>query len=153
MNLYEINSAILNCIDAETGEIIDVEMLEQLQIDRHEKIENIACWIKNLLSDADQLKQEADKLMQRKKTAENKADSLKRYLFSFLDSEKFKSAKASISYRNTEAVEVTDVSKIPEEYLRYKEPEPNKTDIKKSLKAGVEIPGVALVKNKSMIIQ
>lgn len=153
MNLYEINSAILECVDMETGEIIDPEMLEKLQINRDEKIENIACWIKNLLSDADQLKQEADKLLQRKKVAENKANSLKRYLFSFLDGEKFKSVKASVSYMSTEAVEVTDISKIPGEFLRYKDPEPNKTSIKQALKGGVEIPGAILNKNISIIIK
>lgn len=31
-NLYEINEEILNCVDMETGEIIDTERLEQLQL-------------------------------------------------------------------------------------------------------------------------
>ena len=33
-NLYDINSEILSCIDAETGEIIDVERLQALQMER-----------------------------------------------------------------------------------------------------------------------
>lgn len=153
MNLYEINSAILECVDMETGEIIDFEKLESLQEERDVKIENISCWIKNLSSDAEQLKQEADKLMQRKKVAENKAESLKKYLFGFLDGEKFKTAKVSISYRSSESVDVEDTNLIPKEFLRYKDPEPDKTLIKAALKAGHELPGAQIVKKQSIVIK
>lgn len=153
MNLYEINNAILECVDMETGEIVDYEKLEQLQEDRDTKVENIACWIKNLLSDADQLKQEADKLLYRKKVAENKADSLKKYLIGVLDGEKFKSAKVSISYRSSESVEVSDASLIPKEFLRYKDPELDKTLIKTALKAGSDVPGTQMVKKQSIVIK
>ena len=57
-NLYEINQAITECIDNETGEIIDVEKLEELQLEREAKIENVALWYKNLLSDAEAYKAE-----------------------------------------------------------------------------------------------
>ena len=30
MNLYEINSQILDCIDQETGEVMDIDGLEEL---------------------------------------------------------------------------------------------------------------------------
>ena len=50
--LYEIQEDILSCIDLKTGEIIDVERLHGLQMERRQKIRNIACWIKNLLADA-----------------------------------------------------------------------------------------------------
>ena len=45
MKLYEIDQAILNCIDLETGEIIDTEQLDKLTMEREAKLENIACWI------------------------------------------------------------------------------------------------------------
>ena len=34
MKLYEIDNAILNCIDEETGQIIDTEQLDRLQMER-----------------------------------------------------------------------------------------------------------------------
>ena len=40
--LYEINQGIIDCVDMETGEIIDAEKLAELQINRKDKIENIA---------------------------------------------------------------------------------------------------------------
>ena len=42
MNLYEIENEILNCVDMETGEIVDIKKLESLQMERDQKIENIA---------------------------------------------------------------------------------------------------------------
>lgn len=93
MNLYEIENEILNCVDMETGEIVDIKKLESLQMERDQKIENIGCWIKNLLSDAEALKSEKENLAKRQKVAESKAASLKEYLSRYLDGEKFKSAR------------------------------------------------------------
>lgn len=49
MTLYEINEQIQKAIelgfDPETGEILDASALEQLQIDRDEKIENICLYM------------------------------------------------------------------------------------------------------------
>lgn len=52
MNLYEINSQILDCIDQETGEVMDIDRLEELNMAKAEKVDNIACWVKNLEADA-----------------------------------------------------------------------------------------------------
>ena len=37
MKLYEIDEAIMACVDAETGEIVDAEKLEALLIEKEEK--------------------------------------------------------------------------------------------------------------------
>jgi hypothetical protein len=42
---------------------------------------------------------------------------------------------------------------IPDEYLRVKEPEVNKTDLKKALKAGKQIAGVYIVENQNIQIK
>lgn len=47
MTLYEIDSAIMDCVDEETGEIIDLEKLEALNIERDKKVEGIALAVKN----------------------------------------------------------------------------------------------------------
>lgn len=51
MNLYEINSQILDCVDPETGEVMDIDRLEELNMAKAEKVDNIACWVKNLEAD------------------------------------------------------------------------------------------------------
>lgn len=153
MNLYEIDNAIMNCVDMETGEIVDMEALEDLQMERDQKIENIGCWIKNLLADAKALKEEKDNLAARQKAAENKAASLKAYLSSYLNGEKFKTAKVSISYRKSDSVNIAEGAVIPEEYLKYSEPTPDKIGLKAALKAGEKIQGISLVTSNNIQIK
>ena len=158
MKLYEIDNAILECIDLETGEIIDTEQLDKLQMERDTKLENVACWIKDLKAEAEALKNEKQALAERQKVAENKAESLKKWLAYALQGEKFKTPKCAISFRKSEAVEVTDeglnnLMKEHDELLTYKAPEPNKTAIKQALKDGLSVEGVQLVQNISTIIK
>lgn len=153
MNLYEIDNEIMSCVDMETGEIIDAEKLDQLQMDRERKIENIALWIKNLISDAEALKAEKQAFTDRQKAAENKAASLKKYLSDYLAGKKYKSAKVSVSFRKSEAVNILDMSQIPEQYLKIAEPTADKTGIKNALKAGEVIAGAELVENQNIQIK
>lgn len=159
MKLYEIDSAIYECIDAETGEIIDVDKLNNLMMERDAKIEGVACWIKDLKAEAEALKKEKQALADRQRVAEGKAESLKKWLAYALDGEKFKTPKCAISFRKTESVEVTDeglnnlMLKGHDDLLTYKAPEPNKTAIKQALKDGLNVPGIQLVQNVSTIIK
>lgn len=63
MTLFEIDAAILTAIahgtDPETGEINNLDELMSLQMERDQKIENIACLVKNLKDDVRGLKAEA----------------------------------------------------------------------------------------------
>ena len=153
MKLYEIDEAIMSCIDEETGEIIDSEKLDKLQMERDKKIENVACWIKDLKAEAEALKAEKQALAKRQKVAENKMESLKKYLAYALDGNAFKSIRASVTFRKSQAVEIADIYKVDENYLRYKEPEADKTAIKEALKAGKTVAGATLVENTSVIIK
>ena len=153
MNLYEINERILDCVDPETGEVVDIQMLEGLQMERDSKIENIALWIKNLLSDAEELDREKKKLAERQRTSENKAKSLKEYLSRFVNGEKFKTPRVSISWRKSESVSVDDISSVPDRFLKYSDPAPDKTAIKKAIKSGEDVPGARLIEGKNIQIK
>lgn len=48
MNLYEIEKCMMNCVDEETGEIIDIEMLEQLQVEREKKLKTLLVGLRTL---------------------------------------------------------------------------------------------------------
>ena len=156
MTLYEINEQIKKAIelgfDPETGEILDESALEQLQMDRDEKIENICLFIKDLKAEAAALDAEKKNLDTRAIVAKRKSDSLSRYLQAMLDGEKFKTARCSVSYRKTQAVQIVDEDAIPEEFIRIKE-EPDKVSLKEALKEGHEIPGAFLETRQSMIIK
>ena len=153
MNLYEIDAEILNCVDVETGEIFDIDRFEELAMTRDAKIENICLWIKNLKAQAEALKVEKDSFAQRQKAVETKMESLKRYITGYLEGAKFESAKVKVSFRKSEAVEIMEGAVIPDEYLRFKEPEVNKTELKNALKKGVHIAGVSIVESQNIQIK
>ena len=158
MTIYEIDQAIMECVDLETGEIIDTDKLNELELERETKIEGVACWIKDLKAEAEALKNEKQALAERQRVAENKAESLKKWLAYALQGERFKTSKCAISFRKSEAVEVTDeglenLMKEHDELLTYKAPEPNKTKIKQALKDGLSVEGVQLVQNTCTIIK
>lgn len=153
MNLHEIDAEILGCVDKETGEIFDIERFEELAMERNKKVENICLWIKNLKAQAEALKAEKDSFAQRQKAAENKMESLKRYITGYLGAASFESAKVKVSFRKSETVEIMEGAVIPDEYLRFKEPEVNKAELKAALKKGVQIAGVSIVENRNIQIK
>ena len=153
MNLYEIDAEILGCVDIETGEIFDVDKFEELSLTRDAKIENICLWIKNLKAQAEALKAEKESFAQRQKAAETKMESLKRYISTYLEGTAFESTKVKVSFRKSESVEIMEGALIPDEYLRFKEPEVNRTGLKAALKSGVQIAGVSIVENQNIQIK
>lgn len=153
MKLYEIDEAIMACVDTETGEIIDSDKLEALQLDRENKIENICLWIKDLRAEAKAIAEEVKSLSDRKKVAENKAENLKKYLDNVLAGEKFKTARCSISYRSSESVDVYDLALLDKKYLKPVNPVPDKVLLKKDLKEGIAIPGATLEKKVNIQIK
>lgn len=153
MTLFEIDGKIMDCVDPETGEIVNEEMLDALNMERNAKVENICLWIKNLKAEAEALKAEKDAFAQRQKTAENKLNSLKRYISAYLEGTPFKTARVAVSFRKTESVEIADGTILPDEYLRFKQPEPDKAALKAALKNGMAIDGVSLVTDKSITIK
>ena len=157
MTLYEINTSITNAIehgcDTETGEIISADELDALQIAREEKIENIGLLIKNLNAEAAALKAEKDAFAARQKSAENRVEWLKRYLANNLNGETFKTSRIAMSWRKSDAVEIQSMESVPEAYMKYKDPEPDKMAIKKALKAGECVPGCVLVEKNNLQIK
>ncbi len=153
-NLYEIDQGILECLDMETGEIIDPERLESLQMERDQKIEGVVCWVKNLLSDAEAIKAEREALADREAKCRKKADSLKVWLEKALEGQKFNTAKCAVSFRKSETVEVADIALIPAELLRVKTTvEANKAAIKALLKEGQDVVGCCLIENQNIQIK
>ena len=158
MNLYEIENEIMSCVDMETGEINDVDKLQQLEMERDIKIENIALWVKNLEADAKAYKEEKDSFAQKQKSAENKAKSLKEYLRNFLAGENYKSTKVNVSFRASKSVDVFNMDALMRYddcdcYLKYAEPTADKTAIKEAINNGVEIPGCRIVENQNIQIK
>lgn len=155
MTLYEIDKRIIDLIDDETGEIIDSNLntFDELMMEKNNKIENVALWIKNLRADAEAYKAEAQAFVDRKKAAERKIESLTRLLEITLRGRKFKTERVQIGYRKSDSVQIDKNAKLPDEYLRFREPEPDKAALKKALKDGVEIKGARLEEKLNMQVK
>ncbi len=67
--------------------------------------------------------------------------------------DKIKTDKFTVSYRNTTAVNVTDASFIPAEYLTPQEPKIDKKGIAATIKSGQTVPGAELEQRKSLSIR
>lgn len=157
MTLFEINKAIMDFefeIDEETGEILNANGLDELEIAKEEKIENIGLWIKNLLAEAEAVKHEKDNMAIRQKRLEKKAESLKGYLTYALNGEKFSTPRVAMSFRKSESVVIPDEAVIPNEYCNISVVrKPDKTVIKKALKEGKEVVGAELIEKQNIQIK
>lgn len=154
MNLFELNQAVRDFeleIDEETGEILNADALDSLELERDTKIENIALWIKNLKAEAEAVKKQKEAFYSREKALTNKAERLKEYLANNLMGEKFKTERVVLSWRKSQAVEVDD-NFSDERFIKY-EPKISKSEIKDALKSGEIIEGARLVENNSLQIK
>ena len=159
MTLYEINneiySLVKDAVDPETGEINEelYGRLEAMQAARDEKLENIGLLIKNLTAEAKACKEEAKAFSDRAKSCEGRAEWLKGYMDQVLQGQAFKTDRLQVSYRKSQVVEIDSGTLLDEEYLRFKDPEPDKVKIKEALKAGEVIDGCRLVDKLNMSIK
>lgn len=160
--LYEIDQEILDCVDMETGEILDTEKLDALQMERDKKLEGVALWIKDMKAEAAAVKEEADKLTARKKALENKIDGLKAWLLMALNGEKLTTPRCKVYQTHNQRVVIDDEkalidmflsSPFGEKFLRMKDPEIDKTALKDSMKQGYEYEFAHLEETESVVIK
>ena len=160
--LYEIDQDILDCVDLETGEILDTEKLDALQMERERKLEGVALWIKDMKAEAAAIKEEADKLTARKKSLDNKIDGLKTWLLMALDGEKLSTPRCKVYQTHNQRVVIDDekalidmfmTSPFGEKFLRMKEPEIDKNALKDSMKQGYEYEFAHLEETESVVIK
>lgn len=163
MKLFDIDERLAACVkldesrvvDTESGEIIDLEAIAALEMERDKKIENLGCWYKNLLAEAEALKAQKNAFAEREKARRAKAESLKGFLGRYLNGKKFETAKVAMSFRKSEAVEFDAkcIGDVPEEFLKFKDPELDKVAVKKAIKAGETVPGCELVARQNLQIK
>lgn len=158
MSLYHIDQALENLVDHETGEVLDFDAFEELQMARDAKIEGIVCWTKNLAAEAKAIREEEKELAERRRALEAKRDKLLGYVDRALDGAPFQTARCSVTYRKSTAVEITDMNAVVQWCMdngydgkvAYAAPTVNKSDITALLKAGTAIDGAELVTRTNM---
>lgn len=151
--LFEYDERIAEIIAKATDEegnidttLVDEE-LEELEMKREEKIDNLIMYIKSRRAMGEALKAEKTAIGKRQKTAENEAKFALNYLGIALKGKKHESVAGKVWYRKSEEVHVDDISKVPDEYIKYK-PEPDKTAIKEAITKNGEIIEGAWIEKK-----
>ena len=170
MTLYDIDAQIAALenaseddmiIDEETGELGSVvQALDALRMAREEKLENVACWGKNLIAEADAIREEENRLVKRRKSAETKAERLKAWLLAAMTREdgttdKLKTGRVMVSVkRNPPSTVVDDEALLPWAYKTVKQiVAQDKAAIKSAILAGKEVPGAHLEYGRSVNIK
>lgn len=165
MKLYEVNQLIEGIfeqlVDPETGELVENEallaQLDSLQMERSRILEFLAKLVLNTRSQVDALKDEEKRLRERRASLERKDARLMEILDRECAGEKTDCGVATVCYRKTTKVEVGDdqaaVTWLMEnghaQCYKVPAPELSKTEVKRLLSAGTEVPGVALVQDYS----
>jgi replicative superfamily II helicase len=159
MKLYELaqNYAQLMEMAEEMESDALVDTLEALQDAIEDKVENIAKLIKNLEADAKIIKEEEQRLADRRRSIESKVARLKEYLQEQLEVaglQKVKRATITVAIQNNPpSVEIADEKLIPSEFMIPQNPKIDKQAILERLKNGEMVPGCSLKQTKGVRIR
>lgn len=163
-NLYEITQDYLQILSMMEDPELDPQTLadtmEAVEGELEIKAENYAKVMKNLEADVAGIKAEIERLSERKKTIENNIKNMKSALQMAMETTgktKFKTELFSFSVRNNAPKVVMDeeyIENVPERFLKYKDPEINRTAIKEAIQNGEDLEGLAhLEQSKSLTIK
>lgn len=179
MKLYELSEAYRNLFDSLEDNELDEERTEEERAEFEdawfsglvmldglfdEKAASIGAWVKELEADAKEMREAEKRIASRRKAKENLVTRLKAYLLgemTAVNRVKIETPQIRITVRNNaETAQFSDEKSFIEwaeqncdDFLRYAEPEINKTAVKEYLKQGGEIEGVTLGRSQSVLIK
>ena len=167
MHLYEINAEIALLlqqleVDPETGEILAssediIRQLDTLGMERSRILECLAKVVIETRAEANALKIEEERLAERRRRFERKEERLMQVLDRECNGVKTDLGIATLRYRQNTRVDVRDSSSAVSwlvqnqhsDCIRVKEPEVDKTAVRRLLTDGHTIPGIELVTSQS----
>ncbi len=159
--LYAIQQQYMNLlesIEASEGEITP-EIDQALQFTQQQMQEagvNIGLSIKALDYSEEVLDKEIERLTAYRAKIRKSKELLKNRLSTAMQQfgiERISSPIVNLSFRRSEAIEVTDESAIPAAYIEPQPPKISKTKIKEAINAGAVVPGAFLVNRQNLIIK
>ena len=152
-NIYELTQDYLRLLEMAEDPELDPEMIadtfEGIESELEIKAENYAKVMKNLEGDIAALKAEEERLAKKRKAIENNIKRMKAALQEAMEltgKTKFKTDLFSFGIQKNApsvVIDAADIRDIPEDYLKFKEPEVDKTAIKNAINAGVDFEGLA----------
>lgn len=164
-SLYQISKDLEAVIDGglvfdtETGEVIwDSDNLEDLQAAFDDKLEACGLFLKNLNAEAKAIREEEKALAERRRIIERKAERMNAYVLDALldkvEGHKFSTPRLALSTRKTASVGITDETLLPDDFVTVKTTmQPDKSAIKKAIKAGESVPGACIIEDYSLQVK
>lgn len=158
MKLYELSEGYQNLLDLlDQEEYQDnediINAIEKIQEEFGKKADSVVRLIKTAEAEANAIDPELKRLTARKRARESLAKRLKAYLLDNMTDLKIKTELFTISVAKTQSVDVSiPVEHLPLEYQKISI-EPMKTELKKAIKSGAIIEGVALVDSPYLAIR
>lgn len=165
MRLYEIKNmsdeAIKEAID-ENGEIIDerlIELLEELNVAKEQKVENIIGLINDIKKEQKKFDDEIDRLKKKSSVFDSKVAYWKSYIAKNIEvGEKFKFVCGSLYWKPSQSVNVlSDIEDFRKQYpdlvrakITY---EPNKDAIAARIESGELVIGAEIVNKQNLVIK
>lgn len=153
-SIYEITSdiAFINQMLEADGEVDPEALKGALEVSKEDlvlKLESYCKVIKNFEAVISGLKDEEARLKAKRQSYENTIDRMKKsmqFAMETVEETKLPCGTFTVSIqKNPESVVLDEqyIENIPEEYLKFKEPEVDRTKVKNDLKAGKDLSGIA----------
>lgn len=153
MTLYELTGELLELMEMAQDPDVDPDALndtmEAINLAFEDKADGYAKIIRTLTAQADAIKAETARLKDREKSFRDKAETIKNNLEAAMlatGKKKIKTALFTISIRRNPLSVVMDeqyIENVPERFLKIKEPEIDRTAIRKALQSGENLDGIA----------
>lgn len=160
-SLYQLSHDFRNQLDElfdENGEATPA--FEEFRMQLGNKINQVAAYVLNCESDADQCKQAIERIQARKKAYERKVERLKGYLaenMKVAGITEIKAVDSSFVVKlypdRDESVQIDDGIAFPIELCNIKAPEPSKLKIKAAILAGDPIIGARIITKDRLVIK
>lgn len=153
MNIFNLSDDYMQILSMMEDPDLDPQMLkdtmEGIEGALEDKFDNYVFVAKEMQADIKALEETIKELQARKDSKESNLKKLKEIMTLVMNTTgkvKFKTSLHSYwVQKNPESVviDTEDIRAIPEDYLTFKEPEPNKTAIKAAIKDGMDFQGLA----------
>lgn len=152
-NIYELTEDMMKILsmmdDPELDQQTLKDTMEGIEGAYEDKFDGYAAVIRQLTSYINELEEEKKRIDARKESFENNVKKMKKIMLESMNATgktKFKTAKNSFWTQKNKASVVIDAKSvwdIPEDFRRYKDPEPDKTKIGEAIAAGQDFTGIA----------
>ena len=162
LTLYQIPALMRQAldnleVDEETGEILNADTLNQLELSAKDKIANTGRYIRECTVLLDAMKQAKQNIDARMKTLQKRLDYLTGLSLDGMEAlgvKKIEEPDIRISTRKSISTVIEDEEAIPSKFVTIVQTEKiNKTEIKKAIQAGEDVPGAYLVENINLAIK